>query len=129
MKLFFTFLVLVAALCVSAFSAPTPLITATVSNATYTVPSFPAQAYNPPLQNAVIYHGALTSTNALSIPIYSNSQGATTNGRVLIGTWYPTTTNAAYETIIGANYSSPTNFLSIDITTTNAVSLTGSYGN
>ena len=127
MKTFFTSFVLFV--CLTTFGAPTPLITATVSNTTYTVASFPVQSYNQPLQNAQIYHGVLTSTNALSIPIYLNAQGSTTNGRVLIGTWYPTTTNAAYETIIGANFPAPTNYLSIDITTTNAVSVTGSYGN
>ena len=129
MKRIFAFLVLVAALCVSASAAPTPLIYATISNTTYTVASFSAQGYNPPLQNATITHGALSSTNALAIPIYSNSQGTTTNGRVLIGTWYPSTTNAATETIVGSNLPTPTNYLSIDITTTNAVQLTGSYGN
>jgi hypothetical protein len=127
MKNFFTGLILFAALCVPALSAPTPLVFVTISNATVTVPSMPAFPSNPTLQNGSITHGALTSTNELSIPIYLVYQGATTNGRVLIGTWYPSNTNAATEIINGAQFGF-TNFLSFDITTTNAVSLSGSYG-
>lgn len=113
---------------VVAQAAPTSLVSVTVSNTTLTVPSMLAFTYNPTTQNGSITHGVLTSTNELSIPIYAVLQGATTNGRVLIGTWYPSTTNAATETISGSSFPL-TNYLSFDITTTNAVSLNGTYGN
>ena len=113
---------------VVAQATPTSLVSVTVSNTTLTVPSMRAFAYNPATQDGVLYHGALTSTNELAIPIYAALQGATTNGRVLIGTWYPSTTNAATEVISGSSFPL-TNYLSFDITTTNAVSLNGTYGN
>lgn len=113
---------------VVAQATPTSLVSVTVSNTTVTVASMLAFPYNPTTQNGVITHGPLTATNALSIPIYAVLQGANTNGRVLIGTWYPSTTNAATEVISGSNFPL-TNYLSFDITTTNAVSLNGTYGN
>jgi|GEM_PF-3440136 len=125
--LFPAFLAVFLALAISAPATPTQLFTVTVSNTTVTIPPIQAYTYNQPLQNATITHGPLTNLTSLQINIYANYQGATTNGRVFIGTWYPTTTNAGPETISGPNYPI-TNWLSLDIVTTNSVPLSGSYG-
>lgn len=128
MKKTFLILILFSAFCIIALATPQPLVSVTINNATNTVNGLTAFPYNPQLQGASITHGALTSTNELKVDIYSNFQGATTNGRVYVGTWYATTTNSATETIVGSNYGM-TNFLSIDIGTTNSVSVSGYYGN
>ena len=126
--LLFLFLLLVAIFCAPTLATPQPLVSVTINNATNSVNGLLAFPYNPQLQGASITHGALTTTNELKLDIYSNFQGATTNGRVYVGTWYATTTNSATETIVGSSYQM-TNFLSIDIGTTNAVSVSGYYGN
>jgi hypothetical protein len=128
MKRIYFLLCLGVALCIPAFATPVPLVYVTINNATNTVASMQAFLYNPQLQNATITHGALTSTNELKIDIYSVYQGATTNGRVYVGTWYPSNTNAATEIVNGNSYTI-TNFLSLDIGTTNAVTISGTYGN
>ena len=138
-------LLLLAALLVLTIgrATPTSLTPVTLTNATNTVTGIPAYLYNQPLQNAVISHGAVgvqtngVATNQLFVNIYCNAPNTTTtNGRVLLGTWWPQTNsfngaqgNAATETILGANYP-VTNNLSFDICTSNTVSgLTGTYGN
>ena len=132
-KLLFAFLFVVCLIglllwmATPAQATPTQLLTVTVNNTTNTVTSFQMLSYNPTPQNFTIYHGGLATTNALTIYIYANYQGATTNGRVILGVWNPTFTNAGTETIIGANYT-PTNWLSVDVGTTNSVQVNGSYG-
>jgi len=129
-KLILPILILAAILilCQAAQATPTPLVSVTISNATVTVPNMPASSYTQPLQNGSITHGALTSTNALSVNVYSTYSSSTTNNRVFLGTWYPSTTNAATETIIGTSFTNPVTYLSFDLITTNAVSVSGSYG-
>lgn len=135
-NLILTLCVLVAVVfSVAVDAAPTQLLVVTLAaNTTNTVTGVPAWPYTQVLQNASIYHGVLTNnigtanTSAFGINVYANAPNTTaTNGRVFLGTWYPTTTNAATETVQGVNFS-VTNYISFDIFTTNIVILNGTYG-
>ena len=121
--------IIVAMLIPRLMATPTPLFSVTLTTTTNTVTGIQAQPYLQPLQSASITHTGLTnSVNAFYINVYMNAPNSTaTNGRVLIGTWYPSTTNAATETINGNNYPY-TNYLSFDVISTNTTSVSGSYG-
>lgn len=84
-----------------------------------------ALQYNPTLQQFTISHGALTSTNEMQVNIYGNTTG-TTNGS-LIGVWYPSYTNATTE-IIPANTFALTNYVWLQVSGTNTISWSGTYG-
>jgi hypothetical protein len=131
-KLICPALIIVAAVtcAVLALATPAPLFVVTLGQGTTnTVTGIMEFSYQQPMQNATITHGYITNTTtAFYVNIYQNLPNSTaTNGRVLIGTWYPTTTNAATETITGANFPY-TNYLSFDVIATNAVPVSGSYG-
>lgn len=115
-------------------ATPASLTPVSLTNTTNTVTGIPQQSYLVPAQNATITHNAVglqgggLQTNNLYVNIYANAANSTaTNGRVLIGVWYPQT-NACTETILGANYPI-TNYLSFDLCVSNTVTgLSGSYG-
>ena len=112
-----------------AMAAPQPLFLVTLTTTTNTITGIQASPYNQPLQSATITHTALTNTvGAFYVNVYMNAPNSTaTNGRVLLGTWFPSTTNAATETINGNNYPY-TNYLSFDVISTNTTTASGSYG-
>src|ERR1017187_9392229 len=81
-------------------AAPTPIVTAIINNVTNTIsPNILATPYTQPLQTASISHGILTSTNEMPVTVFATYNSTGTNGWVLLGTWYPSTTAAATETI------------------------------
>lgn len=120
-------LVFLVCLIASTMAAPVMMVGSlvTVNNTSTNSLVTAALQYNPTLQQFMITHGALTSTNALAINIFVNTTG-TTNG-VQVGTWYPSSTNATTE-YINANTFSITNYVWVQAVTTNSVQVGGSYG-
>jgi hypothetical protein len=96
----------------------------TVDTTTSNSPAIAAFTYNQPLQQFTVSHGALTSTGAFYLTIQATLDQT---NYVTLGTWHPTTTNAATEVFSGASYA-PTNYMRVQCTSTNSVQVGGSYG-
>ncbi len=116
---------LLALLIMSAQAAPT-LIMGNLLTVNGTTNSSPVTAftYNQTLQQFSVTHGALTSTGALTLNIQATVDQT---NYVTIGTWNPSTTNAATETFSGSAYAI-TNYMRVNCVTTNSVTVGGSYG-
>ena len=124
-KILFALLVALS-LTATVKAAPVMLIGSlvTVNNATSNSPPTSALSYNPSLNQFTITHGTLTATNALLLNFQCTLDQT---NYVTVGTWYPTTTNAATE-IVNANQYSITNYVRAQAVTTNSVQVGGTYG-
>jgi hypothetical protein len=72
-----------------------------------------------------VQHGALPSTNALQVMV---QHCADNTNFVTVATWWATTTNAATESFTPAT-ATVTNYIRVQVVTTNSVSVATSYVN
>lgn len=93
----------------------------------FTATGVPASAFNPALLNGQFTHTQLTNLTSLSVDVFVNVQGATTNGMIKIGTWHPSNTNACTEPVTLSGMTI-TNYVFFAIGTTNNVGVGGTYG-
>ena len=102
----------------------------TITNGTaYNTNGLTAYQFNQQLQDGLLYHSQLLTLTDFQAVAYSSVQPNSTNGSKILGTWFPTTTNAGYERISGASFI-PTNYVYVFIIVgTNPVSFNGQYGN
>ena len=120
------FFVLIACIFIA---RATPTIIAgspvTVSSATYTSAVVTAFSYNPSLQQYSITHNALGNTTDIALKIYVSLNS--TNNPVFVGTWYPSSTNAATEYAYAGSFFA-TNYTFVSVTTTNSQQIYIGYG-
>lgn len=121
------FALILCLICAASYAAPVILVgnLVTVNNTTSnsTPISLTVPTYVGPYS---ITHGALSRTNDLPTQIQLSLDG--TNYTTLV-TRYPTTTNANATDSYGATTANLTVYLRASITTTNSVTVGGSYGN
>lgn len=121
MKKFLASALLLIAVLVALVAHTSPVIVAgdplTVNDTTATNTIALAFSFNPLLSQYTVQHGALASTNDIQVDIYANVTSNVVNA-VKVGTWHPSNTNAATETIY-ANQFALTNYTFTTITTTN----------
>jgi hypothetical protein len=98
----------------------------TVNNFATNTAIVSAFQFNPSLQQYSITHSSLQQTTDIKL-VFNIAIQNSTNPAVAIGTWYPTTTNAATEVIYAGSLFA-TNYTFATITTTNSQGVYISYG-
>ena len=93
----------------------------------YTATGVAAFASNPYLQQGTVTHTQLTNLTSLSIDVFVNVRGDTTNGMIKVGTWTPSSTNAGTE-LVNLSQFVVTNYVFFGVGTTNNVGIGGTYG-
>lgn len=114
-------------ICAGSYAAPVILIGQLTTVDTTTSNTSPISLSVPTyIAPYSITHGALASTNNLPVKIQLSLDGT---NYFTIATRYPTTTNALATDSYGATTTNLTVYLRASITTTNLVTVGGSYGN